>query len=218
MKKTKSLWIILAIASLFLGGWMFLPVAVSATDYVCTLEGDGLNVIGGLGPDKWAIELQSIGAVDGTYSDVKCTFQKKLKFKDISKLSAWFNVTATDCGGGSPRFSIAIDMNGDGTFTQPTDGHVFVYFGPYPNFYDCPFGWQSTGNLIGNTDLRFDLSQVGGPWYGSYADALALLGNKRVLYISLNVDSGWWLARFPRGQVVQFDNIWINNINVKFDP
>jgi hypothetical protein len=160
-------------------------------------------------PNPWAIKLPSI-LPDQPYSGVNFQMPDgSLLFRDIQVLSADFNVTSTDCGGGSPRFQIAIDMNGDGQFTQPPDGNVFVYFGPFPNFTGCPAGWQSTGNLITAPDLRFDTSQVGGTFYDSYANALALVGDKAVLGISLVVDGGW---KAP--QVVLVDNVTVNNFKL----
>jgi hypothetical protein len=42
-------------------------------------------------------------------------------------------------------------------------------------FTGCGSGWQSTGNLITNTDLRFDSTQFGRPYYGSYSQAVSLV-------------------------------------------
>jgi hypothetical protein len=98
----------------------------------------------------------------------------------LTTLSAEFNVTNDDCGGGSPRFQINIGGK-----------NLFVYFGPLPNFSGCPTGWTNTGNLIGATDARFDLTQFGGPFYGTYADAVALVGAQPITGIQLVVDGGW---------------------------
>ncbi len=193
-----------------------------------SLSGKAIEVVGGLCCDYCAIELSSLCKFveplpDGlptnqvapacdfstlTYSDVTFKPPKKMTFADLKKLSVWFNVTATDCGGGSPRFQVAIDTDGDGI----SNGNLFIYLGPYPNFVDCAFGWQSTGNLIGNTELRFDTTQFGtGLFYDTYANALTLLGAKTVLSISLVVDSGWLPQFNPQGEVIQIDELWINN-------
>ena len=176
-----------------------------------SLQGSAMAVKQGQPPNPWAIKLPSM-LPDQPYSVVHFALPSgDMDFDDIAQLSADFNVTDTFCGGGSPRFQIAIDMNGDGEFKQPTDGNVFVYFGPFPNFTDCPLNsWQSTGNLIGATDLRFDTSQVGGTFYDSYANALTLVGDKAVLGISLVVDSGWMGS-----QVVLVDNVAINNFQLR---
>jgi hypothetical protein len=92
----------------------------------------------------------------------------------------------------------------DGT---PTTVHIYV--GTPPQFDDDPAGWQNTGNLIGGTDLRWDLTHLGGPFYGSYADAVDMIGDAQILEIDLIVDSGWLFG--PDGaQVIQFDNINLN--------
>lgn len=140
-----------------------------------------------------------------TFAGVNYKVKKNLTFRAIQQLSADFNVDGGDCGGGSPRFQINIDRDGDGD----ADGNIFVHFGPSPNFTNCALGWQSTGNLIGNTDTgRYDSSQVGGAGFGTYAQALAAAGSKRVLGIQLVVDGGW---TNQRGQAVDVDNFRVNN-------
>lgn len=178
-----------------------------------SLFGAATEVIGGIGNTR-AVELTSRctfagGACDFstlTFSGVNFLPSTSLTFGGITQLSADFNVGATDCGGGSPRFQIGLDTNGDGVL----DGNVFVHFGPSPNFTGCVFGWQSTGNLIGSSDTgRYDSSQVGGSGFGTHADAVNAAGSATVLGIQLVVDSGWFTG--PRGQAIQVDNIRINN-------
>jgi len=108
--------------------------------------------------------------------------------------------TSGGCGGGSPRFSILMS-NG---------AQVHVYIGPAPNFVDGPtVQWLSTGNLVTDPDLRWDSSQLGGPWYGSYAQAVALANAQGLTIdcIYLGVDGGWMFD-----QTVLFSNIQINNV------
>ncbi len=105
-------------------------------------------------------------------------------FADIQSLGADIMFEADDtCGGGSPRFVIEL----------ATGGAVSVYIGDPPNFTGCT-GTVSTGELIGSSDLRFDTSQVGGSFYSTYADALALVGNAGVSSLQLIVDGGWAAA------------------------
>ena len=75
-----------------------------------------------------------------------------LTLAQITQLSAEFNVTDDDCGGGSPRFAINYGPN----------KNVFVYLGPAPTFTGCAQNtWLSTGNLVGTSDAcRVDTSQV----------------------------------------------------------
>ena len=78
-------------------------------------------------------------------------------FSSITTLATEFNVTDDDCKAGSPRFSVKV--------TTPSGSKtVFVYLGPLPNFTGCtPNTWLSSGNLISDLDLRFDISQRRGP-------------------------------------------------------
>jgi len=153
------------------------------------------------GGNPWVINLTS--NADSPYSGV--AFQQpngKLLFSQIAQLSADYDVVSGGCGGGSPRFSIAVDEGGGVT------RHVFVYIGNAPNF-DCPAsGWQNTGNLITSTELRFDSTQLGGPFYGTYDQALARAGSFPVVGVSLVIDSAWM---FPSGEVILVDNVTVNN-------
>ena len=74
--------------------------------------------------------------------------------------------------------------------TSPTQS-VFIYYGDSPNFANCTSSSQSGTNLISLNDARFDLTQYGGPFYGTYADALALIGNAPIVRLSLVLDGGW---------------------------
>src|SRR5438132_10662133 len=99
--------------------------------------------------------------------DVKITeLDNMLEFK------AWFKFPKT-CFGGSPRFQLAIDLNGDGV----PEGNAFGYFGPSPGFTGCltqtwlsedltgggdgPF--PSTGQATPNEEAEWDLTQLGCP-------------------------------------------------------
>ena len=98
----------------------------------------------------------------------------------------------------SPRFQINIGGK-----------NLFIYFGPTPSFSGCPTGWTDTGNLIGSTDARFDLTQLGGPFYGTYADALALVGAQPITGIQLVVDGGW--SQPDKEQTVLVRKVTIND-------
>jgi hypothetical protein len=117
---------------------------------------------------------------------------RKLTFEKIQQLSTDFYVETGDCGGGSPRFEVALDTDDDGEF----DGNVFVYLGPAPSFSGCPTGvWTSSGNLVPAADGRWDGSQiVPGTQISSHAALSALFGDATVLDVSLVVDGGWAVA------------------------
>jgi hypothetical protein len=67
-----------------------------------------------------------------------------------------------------------------------------VYYGPYPNFgNDGIYGGPGSGdNLLDQTDLRFDLSQVGGTFYDDKQGMLDLVGDLNVNWVGLILDSG----------------------------
>jgi hypothetical protein len=118
------------------------------------------------------------------FSGIGLTIPSNMTFADITGLSTTYNVGDDDCMGGSPRFQIHLATS-TGTKT------VHVYLGPTPNFTGCATGDLTTGNLIGSTDARFDLTQLGGPFYGTYTDALAYAAGLTVQGVQLVADAGW---------------------------
>ncbi|MCW5851278.1 MAG: hypothetical protein KIT87_14475 [Anaerolineae bacterium] len=136
----------------------------------------------GSGPEC-AIVLTSNTSNSSTtddYSGVAFTPASGTTLANITNLSADFQVTQGDCGGGSPRFSIAT-----------ASGNIFVYLGPTPNFTGCGAGRQQTGNLTQLTDARVDTSQVGGTFYDTWQNAVATYGALPVSEVDLVVDAGW---------------------------
>jgi hypothetical protein len=62
----------------------------------------------------------------------------------ITNLSTRFAAIAgSQCGSGSPRFSITVQVADHPTVTK----NIFVYLGGAPNFNSCTPGWQASGNL-----------------------------------------------------------------------
>jgi hypothetical protein len=109
-------------------------------------------------------------------------------------------------GGGSPRFSIAMS-NG---------AQIHVYLGTYPSFNDCQVTpqWDSSGNIATDSSgLRWDSTQIGGPFYGTYSTAVTL-ANVQGLTISeiyVATDGGW--SQNPGGtQTFLFKDIQINDV------
>jgi hypothetical protein len=176
----------------------------------------------GLKPNSWAVALSSRCSEtslncleDGAlvYSGVNLKAPgRKLTFRSIYQLSASYKITEWDCGGGSPRFVIGIDTDGD----RKVNGHIFVYIGPPPSFTGCDMGvWRNIANLIDGNDseARFDIGQLM-PQMPSltHRNALAALGDladRPVLYVMFVVDGGW-LA----DQVVLVDNVRVNNFKL----
>jgi hypothetical protein len=130
-------------------------------------------------------------------------------------LSLDYNVTDDDCKGGSPRLQVALD---DADADTASDGNVFIYLGPTPNFTGCtPNATTSSGNLAASsTDLRYDLTQFGGAFYSSYNDMINLLGSSTIVSISAVADAGWAFA--DGEQTVLIDNVNINGDTYDFTP
>ena len=124
-----------------------------------------------------------------------------LTLAQITELSAEYNVTDDDCGGGSPRFEINYGVN----------QNMFVYFGPSPSFTGCTANtWLSTGNVVGTADqCRVDTAQLSpGTQCSTWAAALALKGTQPINYIRVVVDGGWKLA--DGEQTVMLRNVKLN--------
>jgi hypothetical protein len=150
------------------------------------------------------------------YSGIDFEVPDGLTFAELETLSTDYNVTDDDCGGGSPRFTVGLDEDGNGS----EDGYIAVYIGPSPNYTDCLPGWQSTGNLIGNNDAgRYDATFMPGGALGTYSDALTAYGDATVTSIALIVDSGWNDAATNGDdeQTVLIDNVAINDDVTTFE-
>jgi hypothetical protein len=176
-----------------------------------TLAGDATVVAGG-NPGN-AAQLRSAA---GGFGAVGVNPATPIAWADLDTLSADYNVTDDDCGGGSPRLNLGVDTTGDGI----SDGSVRISFGPSPAFTDCATGWQTTGNLIGNGDAgRYDYSAFGGSPFTTYANAPASVQNGQVVRASIVVDASW-SADATGGdgeQTVLVDNIDVNGHVTTFD-
>jgi hypothetical protein len=147
---------------------------------------------------------------DNDISYVSFTPGSAMTFGDIWNLSAVYDFTAGDCYGGSLRWQVRIDVQDD---SDPGNNPaIFIYYGSPPQFGNGGDGGcddannQNNLNLIGQLDLRYDLSQLGGPWYGSYSDATSYAGTHVVSRVSLMLDSGW-----VADQVVDFTSATVND-------
>jgi hypothetical protein len=106
-------------------------------------------------------------------------------------VKADYAFTLGNCGGGSLRWSVRVDVGNDGN--SANDGSVFIYYGAYPNFTDCNGSNSQSGqNMMGQPDLRYDPTQVGGTFYDTYAHTQTRVGNLPVVRVSLVIDSGWF--------------------------
>jgi len=127
---------------------------------------------------------------------------------NLTELSA--DVISAQYGGGSPRFSIDVS-NG------ATTKSIFVYLGDLPNL--ASGGTGDTGNLLDSAanGARVDSTQVGGPFYGTWADAVSAAtssGYTTITGISFVVDSGW--AQTSGSQTVVVDALSINGMVYTF--
>jgi hypothetical protein len=147
-------------------------------------------------------------------------------FSQLSEVSLdWKAVTPW--GGGSPRISIAVDVNDDGVFnTANGDGWLFIFIvNGYPAFYGGPAAWQNTGNLIGNNSpalydtnqIKVDLGNDGdydGTTVDNYNHTLAMVANKRVFSVMLVTDGGWFTQSYYN---VPQQVVWANNFTINSD-
>jgi hypothetical protein len=141
-----------------------------------TIEGDNVKLVSDFSD---TVATNDFGAVS-------FTVPTGTTFGSLTTLSAVYNVTDDDCGGGSPRFQINVGGK-----------NVFVYLGPSPTFTGCAQNtFLSSGNLVGTSDAcRVDTSQfTGGTQCSTWAAAVALLGSQAVTGIQFAVDGGWKLT------------------------
>ena len=131
-----------------------------------------------------AAQIVSDGGNATPYGGVSLVPTTVTTVSTLTFLATDYQMTAGDCGAGSPRFAIGLSSG----------KNIFVYVGPAPNYTACAPGWQSTGNLLVGS---VDTSQIGGTFYDTWANALVLAGGSTVDYIDLVVDSGS-AARFAR--------------------
>jgi hypothetical protein len=145
----------------------------------------------GLGP----FVFESIGSdanPDNDFSFASFTPDTTTTFADITKLISNYEFKTGDCHGGSLRWQVRLSAS----------EAVFIYYGTAPQFGNGGTGGctptssggadQSGLNLLAQTGPRYDTSQlVGGTFYDSYANAVALAGSRPILRVSLVLESGW---------------------------
>ena len=174
---------------------MALPAQALAADGVtltgtATAQGDTVQLVSNFSDASTANDFGAIGFPVPTGATLAT----------LTMLSAEFNVTDDNCGGGSPRFQLTIGGK-----------NVFVYLGPSPSFNTCAANtWLSTGNLVGTSDAcRVDTSQlIAGTQCTTWAAAVAALGSQPITAIQLVVDGGW--SQADKEQTVLVRNVRIN--------
>jgi hypothetical protein len=161
-------------------------------------------------PVQWAVEERTTAAkfkstAGQPYSFVRFQPSGGLTFNDVTTLSTVYAFSEGNCGGGSLRWQVRTDS----THT------LFVYYGDAPNFTDCTTNSQSGANLLAApavNDLRFDLTQYGGPFYGSYQQAKDTMGNLPITSLALIIDSYW----FAGNQVLTVSDTTVNDSSYDF--
>lgn len=203
----KSLKFLVAPAAVgLLALFLVAGVAVAAS---YTLFGDAMIVSPG-NASPHAVQIRS-DATPG-YGGIDFEVPAGTTFADLDQISTDFKIEADDfCVGGSPRFQIALDSDGDGDF----DGNIFLYFGPDSAGAPCvPGTWQNTGDFLDASRL-VDATQLGGAFYEPYALALAAYGSYDVLGISVVVDASW--AHFDGEQTSLIDNTNVDGTLYTYD-
>jgi hypothetical protein len=165
---------------------------------------DGVTLSGTATAQGDTVRLLSDFSDTGTANDfgaIGVPVPSGATLSNLTMLSAEFNVTDDNCGGGSPRFQLTIGGK-----------NVFVYLGPAPSFNTCPANtWLSSGNLVGTCDqCRVDTSQlIAGTQCTTWAAAVAALGSQPITAISLVVDGGW--SQADKEQTVLVRTVRLND-------
>jgi len=212
--KIKTFAILIMVATIISFSILFVFSNTNVASADSTLFDDAMIVSGGNPGD--AVQIRSDANSGDGFGGISFDDANGMLFSTLLTLSTDYNVTDDSCGGGSPRFQIQIDTDGD----MVSNGNVFVYMGPSPSFTGCTTGWQNTGNLIGNSDAgRWDFTQLGGP-LGTYADAPANVLAGTIRNIRIVVDSSWSAdATGGDGEMTTLlDNVNINGTTYEFPP
>jgi hypothetical protein len=200
-----------SLASLVLAALSFAlgPVAVAATNF--TLFGDATLISPGNNSNT-AVQLRSnVAGAGQTSGGVDFSIPAGMTLGQLTNLSTDYMFTASSCGGGSPRFQVAVT-------TPSGTKNIFVYLGPNPNYTLCAQNiWTNSGNLVTGSSV-VDTSQLGGTFYDNWITALGKYGTYPVTDIQLVTDSSWFFNQ-PTGatQTVVADNVMINATTFTFE-
>ena len=133
----------------------------------------------------------------------RLVLQRGLTLAELDTLSVRYQALVGGVGGGSPRFVVLLDTEGnDGVW----DHAVPVYVGSAPSWTDPTGGWRNSGNFVVTSEKRWDTSQVGGTFYDTFANAKALVGDAPITEIIFVVDGSWKFGE----QTILVETIQIN--------
>jgi hypothetical protein len=183
------------------------PINTANTSNWSSKSKGGIPVMFKLQSAPGTATFQSIGSdgfagfplIPGTtytddYSYLFFTPSPALTFSQITDLSATYDFFSGNCHGGALRFEVDL-ANGK---------NVFVYYGAGPSFTDCTgTNSQSGVNMLTLTDARWDTSQVGGTFYDTYTNALALVGSQQIDGAGLVLDGGWGTGTVAQDQILK---------------
>jgi hypothetical protein len=205
------MWMVALVAALGAGQWVLAAKpadkpANNSKNGVFSLFGEASIVKSQSPPKKWVVELVSLDyrETDDFFAGISFQIPDDLQLDELTNLSASYEVVEGTLGGGSPRFVIGVDTDGDGE----ADGNIFAYLGTPPNYDDEPSGQVDSGNLLLQP---VDATQVGGAFYDDFANVAAQLGDATIVSIDLVADGGW--ATEDGLQVVDVNQVQINNTN-----
>jgi hypothetical protein len=187
---------------------LFSGVAAAAAGY--SLFGDAQIVSPG-NASPHAVQIRS--DADPGFGGIRYDVPTGTTFADLDQLATDFMPESDDlCVGGSPRFQLGIDTDGDGD----RDASIFAYFGPDSASPACVSGvWQNTTDLLDPAKL-LDTSQLAaGTFYDPYPSALAKYGSLGVTSISVVVDASW--AHADSEQTFLVDNTNVDGTVYTYD-
>lgn len=182
--------------------------------------GNGWAQSVGAGPEQGA---ERLGSWQFGYGGLNFDVPKQpFTFADMTQLQTDYEMSWGSCSGGSPRWQINVLPPGTpvNDQTKKQAQNIFVYLGSMPasGTNACPEADGSetnTGNYIGSggpgdVPARYDDSQAGGPYAGTYTTTLAQFGDYEVVGIQLVVDGGWAQSQSQNEQEAIFDQVDVN--------
>lgn len=151
-----------------------------------------------------ALRIQTVA--DQGFGVASLALPAGTRIQDITALEFDAFYESGGCGGGSPRYTFSVDVDEDGD----SDKTLNVYGGPFPSYAGCTLGSWLHHDLMDGA-LRWDAQSMGGPFYGTQAQAAAAAGPAhRLLSVRLIWDSPW---AFPdQTEVSYFDNLRVNDV------
>ncbi|HJQ73640.1 MAG TPA: hypothetical protein VJ814_02045 [Gaiellaceae bacterium] len=162
------------------------PVMPKAPAFFSGDNGDA-GSSGSAGESGGAAVLTSSGVGFGV---VSAAFPAGTTFSQLASLQTNYDLTQGACGGGSPRYQIDLQPQGD---TNAADGvSLYLYFGT-PPFGGCSSGANTEGEVIGGTTPQWFV--FGGGFDSNtpmtYSQVRSTFGGYQLLDAQIAADGGW---------------------------